>query len=185
MALERPWIEKQVVLDRKGEFQTSLKPSLFTSGQSLEKAVQGKTNREHRFGHNKIAKNLQLLTLDSRIPAESCFEHENNRQKPPVFDVFLRFSLISFLEKTAVWGKTNREHNPQDTFGTPKNAKKTQFLTLDPRFPWEGCTRPKKIAKNHHFLTRQPDSLRGVHPTKKNRKNRKKPQFLTLDTHFP
>ena len=50
----------------------------------------------------------QFLTLDSRIPAEGCFEHEKivkNHQ----FDTFGRFSLIFLsLEKTAVWG--NRRH---------------------------------------------------------------------------
>ena len=54
-------------------------------------------------------KNPYFLTLDSRIPAEGCFEHEKNRQKPSVFNVFWRFSLIfDFLRKRPYVSKTNR-----------------------------------------------------------------------------
>ena len=55
-------------------------------------------------------------------------------------------------------------------FRDPQKRKKTQFLTLDPRFPWEGCTRPKKNRKKPSvFDTRQPDSRRGLLRTPKNR----------------
>ena len=107
-----------------------------------------------------------------------------NRKKPPVFNTrqpdsrrvasnmkksqktlsFWRFLAIfahfCSLEKTAVWG-----------FGHTKNAKNHQFLTLDPRFPWEGCTGHTKTRKKTPvFDTRQPDSRRVASNMKKSQK---------------
>ena len=92
------------------------------------------------------------------------------------------FAHFCSLEKTAVWGKTNRQHNSQDTFGHTKNAKTLSFWHLTLVFPERGAPGTKTRKKNAVFNTRQPDSRRRLLQKLKNRKN---PQFLTLDTHFP
>ena len=107
---------------------------------------------KHRFGHTKIAKIPVFYTRqpDSR---RGLLRTRKNRQKPPVFNVFWRFCSFFLSRKNGHMRQNKSRAQSSGHFWDPQKRKKTQFLTLDPRFPSEGCIRPKKIAKNHQFLT--------------------------------
>ena len=111
-------------------------------------------------GTPKIAKNPQFLTLDSRISTEGCFEHEKIAKN---HQFFWRFLLIFALSKKRPYVAKRIVSTILRTLSGTKNAKNPQFWTLDPCFPQEGCTGPKKTCKIPPvFNTRQPDSRRGL-----------------------
>ena len=188
----------------KGEFQSSLKPvwnhqvgfrlvsdpSETTSFHLGTGFGEGRMRQNESWAQIRAHQNHKKTTVfDTRQPdsRRGLLRTRKNRQKPPVFDVFWRFSLIFPLSKKRPYeakrivstilrtlsGPPKTQKNTSFWHSTlvfpergapdqKKIAKNPQFLTLDSRIPWEGCTRPKKIAKIA-----------------------KNPQFLTLDAHFP
>ena len=176
MALERPWIEKQIVSEPSLKKMVSFRP-LWNQSETTRLVsdwFQTTFYLETGFGEGRIRQNelwaqiwahqnckkRQFLTLDSRIPAEGCFEHEKiakNLQFLTFFGDFCSFFPLS--KKRPYKAKRIVSTIPRTLSSTPKTQKKHSFWHSTLVFLWEGCTGHTKT--------------------------RKKPQFLTLDSRIP
>ena len=181
-----PWIEKQIVSE-PSSFRLVWNHLFSPRDRVWRRPYEAKRIVSTDSGTPKSQKKPQFLTLDSRIPAEGCFEHEKIAKNPQFLTFFGDFRSFFLSRKNGrmrqneSWAQSSghfrdpqkrKKHPVFDTRPSfslrgvhptkKKSQKNLQFLTLDSRIPWEGCTRPKKIAKIA-----------------------KNPQFLTLDTHFP
>ena len=103
-----------------------------------------------------------VLTLNSRIPAEGCFEHEKIAKNDKFLTFFGDFRLgFALFKKRPYVAKQIVRTILRTNSGTPKLQKSLVFKT-QPSF-----------------------SAREVRPKKKKKKTQKNLQLLTLDRLFP
>ena len=128
MALERPYIEKQVVGTDLRQFQA---------------AVWFKTNYTAGFGSLLLKKRWVWDLSETTLKPSGGFQTGFRLVWNHLFSLRDRVWRRPYVAKQVV----------STDSGTPKSQKTPQFLTLDSRIPAEGCFEHEKIAKNPQFLT--------------------------------